>query len=61
MMEEEVLECQEYGDIFMTVQNFGQKVTRDQLLKYLYPDVRKREIDISRHQYRTEVFNLLTE
>jgi hypothetical protein len=36
-------------------------VSREHLLKFLYPDVRKREIDILRTQYRTEVFNLLTE
>ena len=60
-MEEEIIACQDYGEIFMTVDKYGLKVTRDQLLKNLFLGIRNKEIDTLRTKYRIEVFDMLTE
>jgi len=61
LMENDILKCQDYGDIFMTVEKFGLKVSRDQLLKNLFVGIRNKEIDTLRTHNRIEVFDMLTE
>jgi hypothetical protein len=61
LMENDILKCQDYGDIFMTVDKFGLKVSRDQLLKNLFMGIRNKEIDTLRTHNRIEVFDMLTE
>ena len=61
LMENDILKCQDYGDIFMTVDKFGLKVSRDQLLKNLLVGIRNKEIDTLRTHNRIEVFDMLTE
>jgi hypothetical protein len=61
LMENDILKCQDYGDIFMTVDKFGLKVSRDQLLKNLFVGIRNKEIDTLRTHNRIEVFDMLTE
>ena len=61
IMENEILACHDYGEIFMTVDKYGLKVTREQLLKNLYSGIRNKEIEEYRAQFRIEVFDMLTE
>ena len=61
LMEQDILKCDDYGEIFMTVDKYGLKVTREQLLKNLYVGVKNKEIEQYRSQFRIDVFNLLTE
>ena len=61
IMEEEILNCNDYADIFMALDKYGLKVSREQLLKTLYQDVKKKDIDLLRLKYRKEVFDLLTD
>jgi hypothetical protein len=39
-MEREILKANDYGDIYMIVEKFGQKVDRDMLLTNLYVGIK---------------------
>lgn len=56
LMSDDIMGANDYGDIFMIVEKYGQKVDRDTLLKALFVGIKNKEIDFYRTQFRPQIY-----
>lgn len=55
LMQDDILKCQDMCEIKMTIENFAQNVSRDNLLKQMFVGLRNKEIEKLRHQHKAEI------
>lgn len=58
-MSEDILATYDYGDVYMIVDKFGQKVNRETLLNQLYVGIKNKEIELYRSMNRGKIFEIL--
>jgi hypothetical protein len=61
LMQDDILAANDYGDIYMIIDKFGQTVNKEALLSKLHIGIKNKEIELLRAQHRVEIYETLKE